>query len=103
MTEYIFVISCGFWSCDTGRVTAAAATTTIMYICQGQIWKHSVQLKTIHGVKEDYDFTLHINDIIIPKFGNVYNCTFCASPKFRRKGFSWQHRTRESSLSNTMS
>ena len=28
MTEYIFVISCGFWSCDTGRVTAAAAAIT---------------------------------------------------------------------------
>ena len=50
MTEYMFVISCGFWSCDTGRVTAAA-TATIMYICQGQVQKHSAQLETIHKVK----------------------------------------------------
>ena len=52
MTEYIFVISCGFWSCDTGRVTAAAAITYKSRPDLGLAQNNSL------GVKDEHDFTL---------------------------------------------
>ena len=92
MTEYIFVISCGFWSCDTGRVTAAAAAITYKARPELGCWARNNSL----GVKDEHGFTQITCHSRVPNKSTTV--LFMSAPKksifnegnFGRKVFSYQ-------------